>query len=153
MLLDLAAKPYVNHERAPRFFLPRPSDEENGAIDISKFSDLVGPQGTGMQVPQQPLPPYYLQLLLDAKSQSSLIYPITEFSFDRPLCIGNLAYSCISHLPEDQLLVSNSCIGMKYIPETLFEVSSLNNANNWKKQQMVVPYFDRYILTCLVLQI
>lgn len=153
MLSNLAAKPYVNHEKAQRFFLPRPSDEENGAIDISKFFDLVGPQATGMQMPQQPPPPYYPQLLPDAESQPSLIYPITEFSFERPQCIWYLAYSCISYLPEDQLLVPNSCNGMKYIPEKFFEVSSVNNTNNWKKQQMLVPYFDRYIVTCLVLQV
>lgn len=145
LLLNLTAKPYVNHERALRFFLSRPSDGATGAIDMSKLFDLVGPQATGVQMPQQPLPPYYPQLLLDAESRPSLLYPITEFSSERPLCIGDLAYSCINRLYEDQLLVANSCIGMKYMPGIPFEVYSLNNANYWKKQQMLVPYFDRRV--------
>lgn len=126
--------------------MSRRSEIERGGVDLLLY-DLMGPQALAMH--QQPILPYHGQSFLDTEPQPSLISLSSEFCFEKPFFLGDP--SCGSEItydtyhPDDRLSFASSITVTEDILSALSELHLSKNSVKWKKQQMVVPYFDRYL--------
>lgn len=124
------------------------SEVERGGVTLSVLYDLMGPQAPALRMPQEPLFPFYGQSFLDAKVQPSLVSPSSETFLEQPLVVGDLGHvseiTYDNYHTDNRLSFTSSGNETEDILTALSEFYLSRNAINSKKQQMLVPYFDRY---------
>ncbi|KAL3517540.1 hypothetical protein ACH5RR_020129 [Cinchona calisaya] len=137
----------ILREKVLRFLMSGLSEVERGGVDLSLLSDLMGPQTPTLHIPQEPLLPSHGQSFLDAEPQLPLISLNSENFNEKALFAGDLGH--VSEItfgkyhPEDRPSLTSSGTEMVDILTAISEFYVSKNSIKSKKQEMVVPYFDR----------
>nr|XP_027097275.1 uncharacterized protein LOC113716917 [Coffea arabica] len=137
----------IIRERVLRYLMSGLNEEERGGVDLTLFYDLVGPQAPTLHMPQEPVLPFYGRTFLDSEAQPSLVSLSSETLSEKPLFAGDVGH--VSEItydpyhPDDRLSIASSGTEMEDILTALSKLYLSKNSIKLKKQQMVVPYFDR----------
>lgn len=128
------AEKCTRHEKILKFLMSGSNELENGELDLSLLSDLMGLQPLMFGVHQQ-------------LYASSLIYPSSKIDYQVPLpdFLGEMMhYSKITVNPDGQVVLTATGTEMKGILSIVAEFYLSSNSTKSRSQFSLVPYFDRY---------
>ncbi|XP_012435867.1 uncharacterized protein LOC105762624 [Gossypium raimondii] len=131
------AEKCTRHEKILKFLMSGSNELENGELDLSLLSDLMGLQPLMFGVHQQPY-------------ASSLIYPSSKIDYQVPLpdFLGEMIhYSKITVNPDGQVVLTATGTEMKDILSIVAEFYLSSNSTKSRNQFSLVPYFDRKRIT------
>ncbi|KAG8473934.1 hypothetical protein CXB51_033748 [Gossypium anomalum] len=131
------AEKCTRHEKILKFLMSGSNELENGELDLSLLSDLMGLQPLMFGVHQQPY-------------ASSLIYPSCKIDYQVPLpdFLGEMIhYSKITVNPDGQVVLTATGTEMKDILSIVAEFYLSSNSTKSRNQFSLVPYFDRKRIT------
>ncbi|KAA3463098.1 Drebrin-like protein [Gossypium australe] len=131
------AEKCTRHEKILKFLMSGSNELENGELDLSLLSDLMGLQPLMFGVHQQPY-------------ASSLIYPSSKIDYQMPLpdFLGEMIhYSKITVNPDGQVVLTATGTEMKDILSIVAEFYLSSNSTKSRNQFSLVPYFDRKRIT------
>ncbi|KAK5774324.1 hypothetical protein F383_07346 [Gossypium arboreum] len=127
------AEKCTRHEKILKFLMSGSNELENGELDLSLLSDLMGLQPLMFGVHQQPY-------------ASSLIYPSSKIDYQVPLpdFLGEMIhYSKITVNSDGQVVLTATGTEMKDILSIVAEFYLSSNSTKSRNQFSLVPYFDR----------
>ncbi|KAH1072064.1 hypothetical protein J1N35_024392 [Gossypium stocksii] len=131
------AEKCTRHEKVLKFLMSGSNELENGELDLSLLSDLMGLQPLMFGVHQQPY-------------ASSLIYPSSKIDYQVPLpdFLGEMIhYSKITVNPDGQVVLTATGTEMKDILSIVAEFYLSSHSTKSRNQFSLVPYFDRKRIT------
>ncbi|MFQ6635914.1 hypothetical protein Gotur_012661 [Gossypium turneri] len=131
------AEKCTRHEKILKFLMSGSNELENGELDLSLLSDLMGLQPLMFGVHQQPY-------------ASSLIYPSSKIDYQVPLpdFLGEMIhYSKITVNPDGQVVLTATGTEMKDILSIVAAFYLSSNSTKSRNQFSLVPYFDRKRIT------
>ncbi|TYG39315.1 hypothetical protein ES288_D12G006600v1 [Gossypium darwinii] len=131
------AEKCTRHEKILKFLMSGSNELENGELDLSLLSDLMGLQPLMFGVHQQPY-------------ASSLMYPSSKIDYQVPLpdFLGEMIhYSKITVNPDGQVVLTATGTEMKDILSIVAEFYLSSNSTKSRNQFSLVPYFDRKRIT------
>ncbi|MBA0833460.1 hypothetical protein Goarm_005901 [Gossypium armourianum] len=131
------AEKCIRHEKILKFLMSGSNELENGELDLSLLSDLMGLQPLMFGVHQQPY-------------ASSLIYPSSKIDYQVPLpdFLGEMIhYSKITVNPDGQVVLTATGTEMKDILSIVAAFYLSSNSTKSRNQFSLVPYFDRKRIT------
>ncbi|KAK0581751.1 hypothetical protein LWI29_017494 [Acer saccharum] len=119
-------------EKILNFLMSGSTEAEEGVLDLSLLSDLMGLETLTFDAHQQ-------------SSAPSLIYPTNIFSAQKPLpdWVGDMAHSSkITIHPDGTVLFAGSRTEMNNFLSVVAEFYLSQNSTKWRNQSVLIPHFD-----------
>lgn len=146
ILLSLGiARQIARHENIIKFLTSDSSEIERAGLDISVLSELMELQGLRTDMHQESFLLEH-QFCSHDVAQPSLMYPVSENCFEKPL-LGmerNMFHeSEITCEADRRLSFINNAAGLQAILPNISEFSSAKLSTKWERHSLIVPYFER----------
>ncbi|XP_077218027.1 uncharacterized protein LOC143852515 [Tasmannia lanceolata] len=140
----------ARREKILQFLMSGMNISERERVDISLLSDLMGLHTLTIDVNPPALAPrgdgFYLNEIVYNDSQSSILYPRSEFYFQKPLLdivAGLSPSSMITVHRDDRVLVTATGAEVKDLLSVITEFNLSKNSTRGNKQSMLVPHLAR----------